>query len=668
MQATYSPEDNKLRLYSHTRLDSETYAKVKAAGFRWAPKQELFFAPAWSPDREDLLLDLCDEIGDEDTSLVARAEQRAERFETYSDNRAADAKNAREAVSAIADNIPLGQPIRVGHHSEKHARRDAEKIENGMRRAIKMWDQSKYWTDRAAGALAHAKYKEIPAVRARRIKTLVAEQRGRERDKAKAENQLKLWGEVDSQEKALRLAGCHPDAGWLTCATVGDLRYHAYDVLRPDEERYKDCPAMTFEQVKEIAARRYPATISYCDRWIAHYSNRLAYERAMLAESGGLAADKFNFKVGGQVKRRGQWFVILKVNMRKGALQSLTVAGHWKTTIGLDEIQDYKEPAPGDWEKARAVSLTPPLCNYPGEGFLHQTEAEYKATVPKWSDFPKTITIKATADAVCHRVRNQRKLGGNAWQGIGVFLTDKKETRPARPEGPAPALPDRELPDVRAPRPMPAPQPDKAETEAMRQSLKEGIKVVSAPQLFPTPPELAARLVAAAFDGIGWGVQIAAGMHDRCRILEPSAGTGNLIEALFKEYHAYSSSTHFDLVAVELNNTLADGIRRRLEFADAVGCINREVLAGDFLGFNGELGKFDRVIMNPPFSNGQDIKHIEHARGLLQPGGRLVAICANGPRQRAQLMPIADDWQDLGPGAFLESGTGVNAALCIFNA
>jgi hypothetical protein len=30
--ATYSAEDNKLRLYSATRLDSETYARVKAAG------------------------------------------------------------------------------------------------------------------------------------------------------------------------------------------------------------------------------------------------------------------------------------------------------------------------------------------------------------------------------------------------------------------------------------------------------------------------------------------------------------------------------------------------------------------------------------------------------------------------------------------------------------
>jgi hypothetical protein len=151
--ATYSPDDNKLRLYAGGRLSPELYARVKAAGFGWAPKQDLFVAPMWTPWREDLLLELCDEIGDEDKSLSERAEDRAERFEDYSEARASDAESARKAVSAIADNIPLGQPILIGHHSERHARRDAEKIENGMRRAVKMWETSKYWEQRAAGAI-----------------------------------------------------------------------------------------------------------------------------------------------------------------------------------------------------------------------------------------------------------------------------------------------------------------------------------------------------------------------------------------------------------------------------------------------------------------------------------------------------------------------------------
>ena len=73
LRATYSPDDNKLRLYSDSRLDAETYQRVRAAGFRYAPKQELFFAPGWHPYREDLLLALCGAIEDEDATLVERA-------------------------------------------------------------------------------------------------------------------------------------------------------------------------------------------------------------------------------------------------------------------------------------------------------------------------------------------------------------------------------------------------------------------------------------------------------------------------------------------------------------------------------------------------------------------------------------------------------------------
>jgi hypothetical protein len=34
-----------------------------------------------------------------------------------------------------------------------------------MRRAVKLWEAAGYWKDRAAGAIAHAKYKERPDVR-----------------------------------------------------------------------------------------------------------------------------------------------------------------------------------------------------------------------------------------------------------------------------------------------------------------------------------------------------------------------------------------------------------------------------------------------------------------------------------------------------------------------
>ncbi len=122
-RATYSPDDNKLRLYAASRLDPETYKKVHDAGFRWAP-------PAWTPGREDVLLSLAGEIEDEDSTLAERQEARAERFTGYSGKRASESAQALDEVERLAAMIPPGQPILVGHHSERRARRDALNVRN----------------------------------------------------------------------------------------------------------------------------------------------------------------------------------------------------------------------------------------------------------------------------------------------------------------------------------------------------------------------------------------------------------------------------------------------------------------------------------------------------------------------------------------------------------
>jgi hypothetical protein len=84
------------------------------------------------------------------------------------------------------------------------------------------------------------------------------------------------------------------------------------------------------------------------------------------------------------------------------------------------------------------------------------------------------------------------------------------------------------------------------------------------------------------------------------------------------------------------------------------------------------LGRFDAVLMNPPFENASDIAHIFHAAQFLKPGGRLVAICANGSRQNAKLKPWAEAsggiWEELPPNTFAASGTGVNVALLVYEA
>ncbi len=145
-------------------------------------------------------------------------------------------------------------------------------------------------------------------------------------------------------------------------------------------------------------------------------------------------------------------------------------------------------------------------------------------------------------------------------------------------------------------------------------------------------------------------------------VLEPSAGTGNILAACFHLNGAGFTGTPAGgkTVAVEINAALADHLRQEYPLAD--------VRCADFLACNGELGTFDRIVMNPPFANGADIRHIEHARGKLKPGGRLVAICANGPRQREKLQPLATEWIDLPAGSFAEQGTNVNAAIAVIDA
>jgi len=64
-----------------------------------------------------------------------RQEARKQRLLDRAAKAKADAARAEEAADRIASFIPFGQPILVGHHSEKRHRRDLDRIERGLRRA-----------------------------------------------------------------------------------------------------------------------------------------------------------------------------------------------------------------------------------------------------------------------------------------------------------------------------------------------------------------------------------------------------------------------------------------------------------------------------------------------------------------------------------------------------
>ena len=592
MNATYSPEDNKLRLRSEERLDTDLFNRVKGAGFRWAPKQELFVAPMWTPSRADLLLELCGEIGDEDTSLVDRAGERAERFEVYSDKRADDAHRAKDAVDDLADNIPFGQPILVGHHSEKKARKHAQKIENGMKYAVKMWETSEYWTRRAAGAIRAAKYKERPDVRARRIKKLEAEKRKQGRNKGDAEKLLKLW---NSEEKELDFTRAKNIAGFEWISREFTLEKYPrpesvsqYEGMQSLYSALKD-GIITPEQAKEIANKHHTKGIGWSDRWIQHIDNRLLYEKAMLDEQGG--SD------------------LLKPIARPKQLPLV----NYRVSGGIDAPSLYRR---GEIDHFPQVEMT---------------AAEYKKL---YVDDKGTIKVENS-----HRVRLAIMRPG--YDRVCVFLTDSKVHEKPEPaeKKPVEALPG-DMPGGNGETRQTHKPKERTEFDDMKDSLKEGVKVTVAPQLFPTPPAIAAQMVELA--------EIEAGMT----VLEPSAGTGNLVKAVL-------DTVDTEVLAYEINQDLCNGLIGKFP------SYKLQVRQGDFLEVTDFQGCYPRIIMNPPFENGVDIKHIRHALTMLKPGGRLVALCANGPRQREAFQEVAEYWEDLPQGSFKNAGTMVNVALLV---
>ncbi|EAO1993072.1 DUF3560 domain-containing protein [Salmonella enterica] len=426
-RATYSPDDNKLRLYAALRLDEETYKKVHDAGFRWAPKQKLFVAPAWTPYREDVLLSLAGDIEDDDNTLSDRQEQRAGRFSGYSEKRAGESEQTLAQVDALVSVIPSGQPILVGHHSERRARRDAQRIENGMKRAVMLFERAEYWQERAQASLRHAKYKELPAVRYRRIKKIEADLRKSEKTISQSEKYLTMWR---AQTLDLNMAQLVSNYDHITACFTLDKYSRP-----PEKSQYEgrmslhsalENEIITFEQARDIAVRCHERTIRHQQRWVTHYRNRLAYERAMLDESGGVVSRTQEFEQGGQVQSRGEWLTIIRINRSNGAVSSVVTPYYsfmgCKGTMTLtpDRITDYKAPSAEEARAAKQAAKRPPIVNYPGEGFREMTKAEWTRTPADYK------AVRGVAENDEHGAYRFRRVMTSGYTLDNVYITDMK--------------------------------------------------------------------------------------------------------------------------------------------------------------------------------------------------------------------------------------------------
>lgn len=165
-------------------------------------------------------------------------------------------------------------------------------------------------------------------------------------------------------------------------------------------------------------------------------------------------------------------------------------------------------------------------------------------------------------------------------------------------------------------------------------------------QFFETPVEIARRLAVRLGDVVPTD-----------RILEPSAGRGALIKAVLEEWPE---------VMIDCYELMPEN---RAEL-DKIFSAN--ILGDDFM--EAEVGIYDKIIANPPFTNNQDIKHVMKMWDHLAEGGQMAVIMSKhwqfasdkaSKDFRSFVESIDHDITDLPAGSFKDSGTNVESLMLV---
>lgn len=188
-------------------------------------------------------------------------------------------------------------------------------------------------------------------------------------------------------------------------------------------------------------------------------------------------------------------------------------------------------------------------------------------------------------------------------------------------------------------------------------------------QFFETPDNLADRVLALAEFPEGAD-------QDPLGVLEPSAGTGQLLRALERARQA--SDFEYHATAIEIDPKHKQALAKALSEEDGADELLGEIIIEDFLAAPvpaNHFATFDRILMNPPFTRQQDVDHVRHAWGFLRPGGKLVAVMSPSWRFRTNQKSKAfqafvaqhGHVEEVPEGTFKESGTMIRTVIVVLD-
>lgn len=147
-------------------------------------------------------------------------------------------------------------------------------------------------------------------------------------------------------------------------------------------------------------------------------------------------------------------------------------------------------------------------------------------------------------------------------------------------------------------------------------------------QFYPTPENVAAAAVEMA--------QI----EPDHSCLEPSAGMGGLADLMPRT----------KTVCVEISDLHCEVLRAKGHYVECADFLKWQI-----------AGKYDRIVMNPPYSEGRWQAHIEHAASMLKLGGRLIAVLPASAKGKDVLPGLNHEWSQVYSNEF--AGTSVSVVI-----
>lgn len=197
-EATYNKATGWIQIKFEEKPDRKILDELKAEGFRYRPKSRTWAAKANSV-REELIEKLAGKI--EEVSYEVDPQKRAEKYQRLADKYKKQADEYYESERKILSVIPPGQPILVGHHSERRHRRDLERAERNRKKGMEARELAEKYQRLANEQKYIVEKGENPKTIYNRIKKLESEERSLKRQIEEYKESEPKW--VPERKKTL---------------------------------------------------------------------------------------------------------------------------------------------------------------------------------------------------------------------------------------------------------------------------------------------------------------------------------------------------------------------------------------------------------------------------------------------------------------------------------